>query len=48
MVIFVGATEARRRFEELAEHAHAGKTIIITRWRKPIAKLIPLARASSQ
>lgn len=33
--------EAKKRLEELVEKAAGGEAIIITKWGKPIARIIP-------
>jgi prevent-host-death family protein len=35
-----GIVEAQRRLEELIERVFAGEEIILTRWGKPLGKLV--------
>jgi antitoxin (DNA-binding transcriptional repressor) of toxin-antitoxin stability system len=44
----IGLVQARKTLEALIERAHGGETTIITRWRRPYAKLQPLVMDSSQ
>jgi prevent-host-death family protein len=34
--------QAKQRFSELLEHAHAGEEVVISKYGKPYAKLVPL------
>ncbi len=40
-VIEVGAFEAKNRLSELLRDAEAGRTIVITRHGRPVARLVP-------
>jgi prevent-host-death family protein len=44
----VGALEAKRCFARLLGQVESGETIIITRHRKPVARLIPIRRSSRE
>ncbi|MBP1627546.1 MAG: Antitoxin Phd YefM, type toxin-antitoxin system [Holophagaceae bacterium] len=39
--IFVSVTEAKRQLSKLINLVLAGEEVIITRYKKPVAKLIP-------
>lgn len=43
-MLTVGITEAKARFYELIARVEAGERILITRWGKPVAMLIPLGK----
>ena len=43
----VGAYEAKTRFSELLERVEAGGEIIVTKHGTPVAKLVPIKKASS-
>ena len=43
----VGAFEAKTRFSELLERVSQGEEITITRHEKPVARLVPVERASA-
>ncbi len=38
----VSMTDARRQMEQLVERAAAGETIIISKWGKPLVRLVPV------
>ena len=38
----VSMTEARRQIEQLVDRAAAGETITISKWGKPLVRLVPL------
>ena len=42
----VGAREANQRFSELLREVESGKEVTITRNGKPVARILPEARAS--
>lgn len=42
----VNVHEAKTRFSQLLEQAHAGQEIIVAKAGKPYARLVPLAAAS--
>jgi len=44
----VGAFEAKTRFSELLERVSQGEEITITRHEKPVARLVPVERASAR
>ena len=43
----VGITEAKRTLPHLIERARAGEDIVITRRRRPVARLVPVARPNT-
>ena len=43
----VGLFEAKTRLSELVARAEAGAEVIITRHNRPVAKIVPVAEASS-
>ncbi len=38
----VSMTEARRQIDQLVDRAAAGETITISKWGKPLVRLMPL------
>jgi prevent-host-death family protein len=42
----VGMHEAKTRLSQLVEQAEAGEDVVITRRGAPVARLVPVARAS--
>lgn len=47
MAIQANVHEAKTRFSELLERAHAGEEIIIAKAGKPYARLVPIPRQES-
>jgi prevent-host-death family protein len=37
----VGVTKARLQLEELVEEVLRGRDVVITRWGKPVARILP-------
>jgi len=46
LTIYVSVTEAKRQLSKLINLVLAGKEVIITRYNKPVAKLIPYVEQS--
>jgi prevent-host-death family protein len=42
-----GMREARMKFSGLVQRAEAGEEIVIARYGKPVARLVPVARQNS-
>jgi len=40
----VGVTKAKLQLEELVEEVLRGRDVVITRWGKPVARILPYSR----
>jgi antitoxin (DNA-binding transcriptional repressor) of toxin-antitoxin stability system len=40
----VSVTDARKRLTELARRADAGEDVILIRYRRPVARVVPIVR----
>lgn len=47
MAIMINVHDAKTRFSQLLEQAHAGQEIILAKAGKPYARMMPLAQDSS-
>ncbi len=40
-MLLVSMTEARKNFERLIERVESGELVVLTRWGRPVADLVP-------
>jgi prevent-host-death family protein len=48
MTVLINVHEAKTRFSQLLEQAHAGQEIILAKAGKPYARMVPLAVESTK
>ncbi|WP_102126847.1 type II toxin-antitoxin system Phd/YefM family antitoxin [Deinococcus planocerae] len=41
-MVIIGLTAARKQWDEFVERAHQGEEVILTRYGRPCARLLPL------